>query len=134
MVFKSAVDWWYYLVVVVVTIVTLFVILPPLASGQLSIPLGVAIIILSVGLPVWLLLSTSYRVETDSMLINSGPFSWTIPLAEIQSIEPSRSPLSSPALSLDRLEIQYGSGKSVLVSPVDREAFLDAVGINKSAK
>ena len=133
MIFKSAVDWWYYVMIIVVAIVVLFAIVPPIGSGHLSIPLGGAIVLLSLGLPVWLLFSTSYRVDAESLLVKSGPFSWAIPLAEVQSVVPSRSPVSSPALSLDRLEIRYGSGKSILVSPVDREAFLEAVDRHKGA-
>ena len=127
MVFNSAVDWWYYVVIVVVAIVVLFSVVPPMRSDQLSILGGVAIIIVSLGLPVWLLLATNYRTDAESLYVRSGPFSWTIPLAEIESVKPSRSSLSSPALSLDRLEIRYSGGKRILVSPRDRDSFIDAV-------
>ena len=133
MIFKSAVGWWYYVVIVAVAIVVLFSIVPPIRSGHLSVALGGAIVILSLGLPLWLLFSTSYRVDAQFLFVKSGPFSWTIPLTEIQSIEPSRSLISSPALSLDRLEIRYGNGKSVLVSPADRESFLETVSRHKAA-
>jgi membrane protein YdbS with pleckstrin-like domain len=133
MIFKSAVDGWYYVVIVAVAIVVLFSIVPPIRSGHLSVTLGGAIVILSLGLPLWLLFSTSYRVDTQSLFVKSGPFSWTIPLAEIQSVEPSRSLISSPTLSLERLEIRYGNGKSVLVSPADRESFLETVNRHKAA-
>lgn len=131
MVFKSAVDWWYYVVIVAVAIVVLFAISPPIRSGHLSVALGGAIVLLSLGLPLWLLFTTSYRVDAQSLSVKSGPFSWTIPLAEIQSVEPSRSSISSPALSLDRLRIRYGNGKSILVSPADRENFLEIVKRHK---
>jgi hypothetical protein len=39
----------------------------------------------------------------------------------------SRSPFSSPALSLDRLQIDYGAGKSILISPADKEGFIEAI-------
>jgi uncharacterized membrane protein (UPF0182 family) len=125
--FKSAVDWWYYLVIVAAAAAVLFAVLPPVLSGDLSIVFGGATILLSLGLPIWLLVSTSYWVDTSSLLIRSGPFSWTIALVDVQSIKPSRSVLSSPALSLNRLEIRYGRGRRILVSPADRDAFIDAV-------
>jgi hypothetical protein len=133
MIFKSAVDRWYYAVIIAAAIVVLFSIVSPIRSGHLSVTLGGAIVLLSLGLPLWLLFSTSYRVDTQSLFVRSGPFSWTIPLAEIRSVEPSRSLISSPALSLDRLEIRYGNGKSILVSPADRENFLETVNRHKGA-
>jgi hypothetical protein len=125
--FKSAVDWWYYLVILAAAAVVLLAVVPPVRSGDLSMVFGAATIILSLGIPIWLLLSTSYRVEAKTLLIRSGPFSWTIALDEVQSIKPSRSVLSSPALSLNRLEIRYGRGRRILVSPADRDAFIEAV-------
>jgi len=70
---------------------------------------------------------THYTVEHGELRVVSGPFRRTIPLAEITSIEPTRNPLSSPALSLDRLKVSYGDKKYVLVSPADKAGFLSAI-------
>ncbi len=125
--FKSAVDWWYYLVIVAATVIVLFAVIPLVRSGELSIVFGAATIIVSLGLPVWLLFSTNYQIDAKSLRIRSGPFVWTIALDEIQSIAPSKSVLSSPALSLNRLEILYGRGKRILVSPANPVEFVAAV-------
>jgi len=76
------------------------------------------------GLPIWLLTSTYYKLESGSLLVSCGPFKFNIRLADITSITQSRSLLSSPALSVDRLRIGYGSGKSLMISPSDKEQFL----------
>jgi len=76
------------------------------------------------GLPVWLFASTYYKIGPDYLLVRCGPFRFNIPLAEISGITPSNSLLSSPALSLDRLRIEYGQGKSLMVSPRDKEQFV----------
>ena len=48
-----------------------------------------------------------------------------VPLGEIESVTPSRNPLSSPACSLDRLHVRYrGSKRGVLISPDDKAGFL----------
>lgn len=125
--FKSAVDRWYYLVIVAAAVIVLLAVVSAVRSGELSILFGGATIVVSLALPIWLLLSTNYQIDTKSLRIRSGPFSWTIALDQIQSIAPSKSVLSSPALSLDRLEIRYGAGKRILVSPVDHDAFIEAV-------
>jgi membrane protein YdbS with pleckstrin-like domain len=82
-------------------------------------------LILAVGLilPLWVLIATRYSMSDTALFVRCGPFSWTIPIAGITKIEPTRSPLSSPALSLDRLRIVYDGG-SIMISPEPRKAFL----------
>lgn len=129
MIFRSAVDGWYYAVIVVAAVVAAIAVVPLLWTGQaLHIIVAVGTLLLAIGLPLWLLYSTSYRVDSKSLRVRSGPFRWTIPLDEIHDVRASRSPLSSPALSLDRIQIRYGRGKSMLLSPRDREKFLAAIG------
>lgn len=70
---------------------------------------------------------TYYVVEHDVLRIVSGPFRWRIPLADITNVEATRNPLSSPALSMDRLKVSYGKRKFVLVSPEDKEGFIRAL-------
>lgn len=71
---------------------------------------------------------TYYKVNDHQLLVKSGLFSWKIPLSEIESIEPTHSFLSAPALSLDRLAIHYGDGNRVVVSPKDKQGFIKAIG------
>jgi membrane protein YdbS with pleckstrin-like domain len=71
--------------------------------------------------------NTYYAVDTDELRVVSGPFRWKIPLSEITDIRPTRNPLSSPALSMDRLKVSYGKRKSVLISPADKDGFLRAI-------
>jgi hypothetical protein len=78
------------------------------------------------GLMLWILYGTSYTFAGDLLDIRSGPFRFKVPVAEVVSVEPTRNPLSSPACSLDRLLIRYGT-RQIMVSPEDRSAFLDAL-------
>lgn len=75
------------------------------------------------GFVAWIFVATHYTLDKEVLMVRSGPISWRIPLADIERVKPSRNPLSSPALSMDRLEIRYGK-RSVLISPADREGFL----------
>ena len=70
--------------------------------------------------------STYYVIEGDTLLIRSGIVRWRVPIRSIRSITPTRSALSSPALSLDRLRIEYG-GKAVMVSPEEKQRFIEAL-------
>ncbi len=72
---------------------------------------------------VWVWSTTDYTVTSGELLVRSGPFHWRVPLADIREVKPTRNPLSSPALSLDRLEVRYRHGM-LLISPEDKDGFL----------
>jgi hypothetical protein len=63
------------------------------------------------------------------LLVRSGLLRYKVPLAEISEVLPSAEARSSPAWSLDRLEVVYptrgGFHRSLLISPRDRDRFLD---------
>jgi Bacterial PH domain len=67
--------------------------------------------LVAVGPPVWLRFSASCRVDAQSLHVHSGPFRWIIPLIDNQAVRTSRSVLSSPALSLDRIQFCYGAAR-----------------------
>jgi hypothetical protein len=72
-------------------------------------------------------LSTRYTLTDEYLLVKCGPFSWSIPLRDIYEIEPTRNPMSSPALSLDRLLVRYGGGAELMISPADKAGFMMAL-------
>jgi hypothetical protein len=47
-----------------------------------------------------------------------------VEIQKITSVKRTRNPLSSPALSTDRLEIKYGKWDFVLISPKNKERFV----------
>jgi hypothetical protein len=126
--YRSKVDWW---------LVPLLY-LPPVASlatcvylalhGKMSeLSWGIATILLIVGIYFGLLFPMRYGLDDTHLVVRSGISRQRIPLTNISAVQPTRNPLSSPALSLDRLRVQFGQGafKSVMISPADRDSFLD---------
>ena len=70
----------------------------------------------------------SYEIAPPDLLIRSGLTRSRITLSSIESVEPTRNPASSPALSLDRLQIDYkkkGKATFTLISPENKSAFLN---------
>lgn len=132
MVFRSKVDRWVWLAFAVCILAILVAMVPVFAADDVA-PLfllgTLAVCLLFLGLFVWMLLGTSYRVSQDTLIIRSGPFRWRVERIDIQSLTRTRSPLSSPALSLDRIEIRYGARGRVLVSPEDTDGFAEALGL-----
>jgi hypothetical protein len=76
---------------------------------------------------VLLCFTTHYAIENEVLLIRCGFWKSRIPIREITSVRSTRNPLSSPAMSLDRLEIRYGSKGSVLISPKNKALFAEAL-------
>jgi len=104
----------------------------PRAMGLLWLPIlltGVVAVIV-----VWVVLSTFYEFKGDVLVAHSGPFSWRIPVKEILSVRESTSVRSGPALSMDRLEITFGNGRVLLISPEDKAGFLAALRRHPAAK
>jgi hypothetical protein len=134
MTFRSKIDAWLAITLVVSAALALLAAYS-IASRAAGLGLlGPAVLAgIGAGLPLWLMFSTNYLVHGGNLLIHSGPFSWQVPLSGITRIVPTRSALSSPALSLDRLRVEYGAGKAVLVSPQDQEAFIRAINEAKGA-
>lgn len=68
-----------------------------------------------------------YEITTSSLRIRSGLLQYRIPLSSIESVRPTRNPLSAPAWSLDRLRIDYrknGRLSFALISPENKVSFL----------
>lgn len=131
--FVSKVDAWLpgvFVVVVLVQVVTLAV-ASAQAEDTISILSGAGVLLVTSALFIWLLRSTYYEVSGDTLRIVCGPFRQRIMISDITAIEPTRSMLSSPALSLDRLRIRHGKNRRVLVSPADKRGFIRAVGLDE---
>ena len=92
-------------------------------SRGVLLPLAVMTALVAV-IVVWIVLSTYYEFTGDLLVAHAGPFSWRIPLREISSVRESQSVRSGPALSMDRLEIAWGEGRLLLISPEDKAGFL----------
>lgn len=72
---------------------------------------------------------TTYNINLNNeLLIKSGfIFNLRIDIAGITSISRTSSLLSSPAPSLDRIELKYGKWDAVIISPQDKVAFTNAL-------
>lgn len=78
-------------------------------------------------IPVWILFSTYYEIVDEMLWVRSGPLEWKIAILSISKIERSKSWVSSRALSMSRFKIDYGRGKSILISPKETDRFLHAI-------
>ena len=68
----------------------------------------------------WIVLDTSYEVTESHLVVRSGPQRFRIPLTTIRRVRRCHTLIAASALSLCRLEIDYGRGGLAVISP-DRE-------------
>ncbi len=73
-----------------------------------------------------MILNTNYTIKGDgSLRVRCGfLINILIDINTIRKIETTKSVLSSPALSLDRLEVFYNKYDSVMISPQNKDAFV----------
>lgn len=69
--------------------------------------------------------STHYTFGVHELRVQCGPFRISIPYDDVRRAAPSGSIMSGYAMSLQRIEVEYGRVDSVLISPADRAGFLD---------
>ncbi|MBR7715765.1 PH domain-containing protein [Acinetobacter nosocomialis] len=136
--FRSKIDWWLLLIFVVITANIIFKIYQEVHHSSIGTNFSHLIIYSLVIVVIWFpIFSTYYVVENSTLVIKSLVFRWKINIDDIIQIEPTYNPLSSPALSLDRLKISYmknGRVAKAMISPKDKEGFLNTLRKNPNAK
>ncbi len=90
--------------------------------------LGIIIATLTAAFVLYLIFNTWYTIEQDVLHVRCGfLYRKDIPIKAIKSIATSSSILSSPATSFDRLEIAFNQFDSVLISPENRQDFIESL-------
>jgi hypothetical protein len=118
--FRSAVGWSFKLPVLLVGVTLI-------ASQSRGLdPVSLVAIGGALALMGWLYVSTRYTVTDLGLRVQSGPFNRWVEARAIERVRPTRTILSAPALSLDRLEVSGGFG-SIVVSPQDKAGFVRAL-------
>lgn len=121
--FRSKVDWWLALVLLVAPVVSLVGWFTAADAERWAASAGLLVL---AAVYLGLVFPMKYGLTDTHLVVRHGLVRQRIELARITSVEPTRSPLSSPALSLDRLRITFGTGffKKVMISPAAKKEFL----------
>ncbi|WP_108127557.1 PH domain-containing protein [Saccharospirillum mangrovi] len=119
--YRSKVDLWLVLLLAAAAIFSLVSLVP-----TLGLVLAFLLELLVAAVLLMLLWPCEYRLEPDRLNIRSGLLNWRIRYPEILSAEPSFDLTAAPALSVQRVKIRT-TGRTFLVSPVDRDGFIDAL-------
>ncbi len=125
--YPSKRDWWIVLIVWGTIAMTVLAGVKAAQSAfasslALAFVLSCAAVVLGM---LTILYATYYIITGDRLVAHCGPFKKSVLLQDIEEVVPSHNPLSSPALSLDRLHVRCrGSVFGLLISPRDKQGFL----------
>jgi len=113
-IYKSKVDWWLVLILLAVFAF-------PIVQGIQTKEYLLSAIFLGLILLFWILGSTlKYKIEDGYLSV----WKTKIDIKTIRKVYATRNPLSSPALSINRLAIVYNKYDEILISPKDRADFI----------
>ena len=88
--------------------------------------LGVIIILLVIGFVLYLFKTTYYIIDNNELIVRAGfVTNKTIKIESIRKISDSNNILSSPANSLDRIEISFNKYDNILISPKEKSLFIE---------
>ena len=95
---------------------------------------GLVIILLLMTFIIHMLLTTQYKIIGNTLRIKSGIFvNKSVSINTIRKITETTSILSSPANSLDRLELRYNKFERIIISPKDKAGFIQTLSeLNQS--
>jgi hypothetical protein len=127
--YPTKVDWWVAVLLVFPVIGGGIALISGLINGTPSMLwIGAGSLVLYLLLLWGLVLPMLYAIGEDGFRLRAGRMNLHVPFDRLIKAEMSRNPLSSPALSLKRINIEYkkpnGRETFVLISPPDRERFL----------
>ncbi|MCM1079647.1 MAG: PH domain-containing protein [Bacteroidales bacterium] len=121
-VYKSKVDAW---LVIVITGLTLIPVAPVLYPDFSLVVFCIVVAIL--GFVMALLFGIRYVVCGKYLVVKYGfLFSERFHIDDIQSIKSTKTMLSAPAASMDRIELKFCNG-SVVISPKDKVSFIKSI-------
>lgn len=123
--FRSKVDLFLMAPVAIALVLPPILMLGAVTAGQkeswvLVVPFAALVIVACV-------LNVSYEVTDEDIVVHRGPFRSRMPLRRVQGLRATRDWVSSPALSLDRIEIRTDRGLWLVVSPADKTGFVRAI-------
>ena len=122
--FNSKIDLWMLTVLLTAVAACLWGVAKIWDASSAMLWLLTPVLAVGILLPLWILGTLKYFMSDETLRVRCGPFRWLIQIRDIRSVTPTNDPKSSPAMSLDRLEIDYGDDKSLLIAPEPRAEFL----------
>ena len=126
--YRTKIDWWLGILLGGTMVLMLYIVIEPLIHGE-GIQLGMTIVSVITLLIVLSLFFIKYTFYSTHLLISCGIYGKErVEYQLIRQMKETKNPISSAAMSLDRLQIDYmekGYHQTVLISPVRKKEFIE---------
>lgn len=127
--YRSKIDHWLWILIMATMLVSVFA---PIFTEPSIDGISLLILLISTLLPsllIWnIYTDTHYTIFDDNrtLRVKSGfIINSRYDINKITRIRNTRTWLSSPALSIDRIEITFGRYNKIIISPLHKEAFIN---------
>ena len=127
-VYRTAIDWWLGLLLVACEVLFLYLVIEPIIRRG---TVEWSMVLLAVGMSILILplFGIKYVLYSEHMLISMSLYGKArVRYADIVEVKKTNNPLSSAAMSLRRIQIDYVENdvhRMVLISPVNRKTFIE---------
>ena len=126
--YSSKIDWWIIPLLLVPPTAALFLVGRAFQTGNWTDGLiGLLTLLFVLAIYFGLIFPMRYGITQDRLIVRAGLTRQEVPLEQIVEVRRTYNPLSSPALSLDRLQITT-TGRlfnMVLISPAQQTEFVN---------
>lgn len=118
---KSKVDTWLVLVVIGIVVAASLPFILVDEAPLIGLVIGGVVLLVLADMVV----NTTYIIDGRTLTIRCGSLMKDrCDIMDITAVRPTRTPVSSAAMSLDRLELKLRD-RSIVISPKDKERFVD---------
>ena len=129
-VYRTAIDWWLGLLLVACEVLFLYLVIEPIIRRG---TVEWSMVLLAVGMSILILplFGIKYVLYSEHMLISMSLYGKArVRYADIVEVKKTNNPMSSAAMSLRRIQIDYLENdvhRMVLISPKSRNNFIDEI-------
>ena len=129
-VYRTAIDWWLGLLLVACEVLFLYLVIEPIIRRG---TVEWSMVLLTVGMSILILplFGIKYVLYSEHMLISMSLYGKArVRYADIVEVKKTNNPMSSAAMSLRRIQIDYVEDdvhRMVLISPKNRNNFIDEI-------
>ncbi|WP_026673735.1 PH domain-containing protein [Alkalihalobacterium bogoriense] len=121
MYFPSKKDAW---MTVLIWVYILAFVFPPIFVAEITI-WGMLIPVICAIFLGWIWFQTGYTIEAETLFIKCGPIKSLVKITDIEQIRLTKNPFTAPALSMEKIEIQYSPYRTVQISPINQQEFIE---------
>lgn len=126
--FKSKIDFFFYVLTIAITVGTVIFFFGYFNGNTILLYAGILFAAFDLLFLIPTVFNTYYLIKDDFLIVKSFAFVKTkVPIKDIISVEETNDPSSAPAISMNRLKIDYKQDEYqivLIISPKEKQKFM----------